>query len=567
MEKEFLKDLFFIGSDEEIEALVAGLKARCLKATNKVLDDGQGHIEKLIFNTENQTYISQTMEEYKECPHCGRLEKVANFKTLPLVSRAWYKKPGSRLYTKEVTVCGTCATEAFKEDFLERGSYMPAEKAAKVYTNEGVKACWKGSQPSGTVCLAKVNGLSVANATCVLTGDYAKVDFEEIFAVHGERGRVYTLLSADFEEALEKGLLEECSSCHQLWLKKLLRDEGKCPECTDMRIWGYHDWPERRTFKHTEGEAVTPQTLYFGTEVETVGPKTNACLVSPCKDVFHLERDGSLPAESFEIISQPMTWEFIEANKGRIEQVFNNLVDAGQKSHETTQCGFHVHVSRDALDGERAIKRILAIVHGMKASMKKFARRDSQRWASFKEGFDGKNFTEAEIDAIDTFGHSVAVNLGNTSSQKNTVEFRIFKGTLNMTTYLATIQFVKNIVAKANSNDVIVRFNDLLEGEYIEQYIQQQAQYRDLHSDEYVNFAQCILGKKIGEFSLSHTKEEFTEIIHCLSAIGGFGEVQIVFHDVDSEETSESSDSEDSSTVEEIPELFDETEDEEGGAE
>lgn len=526
MEKSALKEIFFIGADEEIDAFVADLKARCLKPTDKALKDENGNVlEKLIFNTEDQTYVSQHMKKYQVCPICGKLEEVDEFQTLELVQHAWYKKPGSRLYTKSERVCRDCAANSFQEDYYVPGYYARTENMCVLHMADGTdKWAWKNTRYYGFKALSKVadDGLVVTDNEFVQDGH---PDVEAIYTTNGRLGCFYVMKS----ELENCDFVERCSNCGQLWLKVCLDEDHKCPNCRCMRIYSYHAWDQERTFKSASGEAVGRKTLYFGTEIETEGSTANSACVSPIADIFHLERDGSLGSGSFEMISQPMTWNYIEENRERIEQVFNNLIAHGQKSHETSTCGLHIHVSRAALDGERAEKRILAIVHGMRHSMKKFARRNTSRWASYDERFDGKTFSEERLDRIDKYGHSVAVNCGNTDSQKNTVEFRIFKGTLNITTYLASIQFVKNIVDAANGNAVIVRFNDLLQGEYIERYIQEQSQHRDLNSEEYVNFAQCILGKKLGEFSLNHTREEFQEIVTVLSQIGGFGAVEISF--------------------------------------
>ncbi len=525
MEKTSLKELFFIGSDEEIEEFVGGLKARCLKPTDKAIKDEEGNVlEKLIFNTEDQTYVSQHMKKYQVCPVCGELEEVDGFRTLELTSSVWYKKPGARLFTKSERVCHNCAANKFVENFYDAGHYLPVEKSVTLYRTDGsvAHAPKRDGYYRGFEFLFKFDEQGVLRSSLE---ELIECDSEEAVSVRdGSYGYVRKVRRSD----LDLRYVARCSNCGDWWIRTCLDANGKCPSCSSMKIYNYHSWPESRTFKHGSAESVSNSTLYFGTEIETEGSRANANLVSPLADIFHLERDGSLAAESFEMISQPMTWDFIMENKDRIEETFNNLVAHGQKSHESGNCGLHIHVSRAALDGDRAEKRILAIVHGMRDGMKRFARRSSN-WARYDETFNGKSFDEERIDVIAKHGHNVAVNCSNSESQKNTVEFRIFKGTLNMTTYLASIQFVKNIVDAANSNKVVVRFEDLLVGEYIEKYIQEQARYRDLHSDEYVNFAQCILGKKIGEFALNHTREEFQEIVTVMAELGGFGNVSVSF--------------------------------------
>ena len=66
--------------------------------------------------------------------------------------------------------------------------------------------------------------------------------------------------------------------------------------------------------------------------------------------------------------------------------------------------------------------------------------------------------------------NGVSVNLANS----NTVEIRIFRGTLNPKTYMATIELVKNLVEAANDDRDVVVFGELLNGQYLPDYVSQR---------------------------------------------------------------------------------------------
>ena len=96
---------------------------------------------------------------------------------------------------------------------------------------------------------------------------------------------------------------------------------------------------------------------------------------------------------------------------------------------------------------------------------------------------------------IDHNDHFCAVNVANHErarnshgrNKKDTVEFRIFKGSLNPVTLYATLEFVLNIVAAANSDKAIIHFGDLLKGDHIAQYIAQ----RHAHGVDFNKNAVC----------------------------------------------------------------------------
>ena len=67
-------------------------------------------------------------------------------------------------------------------------------------------------------------------------------------------------------------------------------------------------------------------------------------------------------------------------------------------------------------------------------------------------------------------GHGVSVNLAN----RTTVEIRVFRGTLNPKTYMATIELVKNLVEAANDDRDVVVFGELLNGQYLPDYVSQR---------------------------------------------------------------------------------------------
>lgn len=119
------------------------------------------------------------------------------------------------------------------------------------------------------------------------------------------------------------------------------------------------------------------------------------------------------------------------------------------QSHRAGTCGLHVHVSRAAFgvteaEQDAAIARILYFVEKHWEELLKFSRRTPQqleRWAA------RYGYKEQLRDILDHAkkgygaGRYTCVNLTNT----DTIEFRIFRGTLKLNTLIATLQLVDRI--------------------------------------------------------------------------------------------------------------------------
>ena len=107
------------------------------------------------------------------------------------------------------------------------------------------------------------------------------------------------------------------------------------------------------------------------------------------------------------------------------------LKKAGCKSHDTTTCGLHVHVSRSFFTMSETVKLGL-FVYFNKSRLETFARRTETSYAKFKP------VLRSDLKAA---GHSdrryEAINFENA----RTIEFRLFKGTLNFETFMATLEF------------------------------------------------------------------------------------------------------------------------------
>ena len=156
---------------------------------------------------------------------------------------------------------------------------------------------------------------------------------------------------------------------------------------------------------------------------------------------IYCKHDGSLN-DGFEIVSHPMTLDY-HINHMNWKEIFDRAIKLDYRSHNTSTAGLHIHISRSTLQ-EQAIGRVVFFVEKHWNELVKFSRRtldNLNHWAA-KYATISSTTEETYKKAKDKrMGRYVAVNLEN----YNTIEFRLFRGTLRYKTFLATLQLVDEI--------------------------------------------------------------------------------------------------------------------------
>jgi len=155
--------------------------------------------------------------------------------------------------------------------------------------------------------------------------------------------------------------------------------------------------------------------------------------------LFYIKSDSSLDA-GLEIVTHPATLAY-HLEQFPWEEITNTARSLGYRSHQAGTCGLHVHVSRAALGRsykaqELTISRLLILIWRHWAELWKFSRRRSDNWC--RQQYHEDKVSRYGLDDAKQQGRYTALNLTN----QHTVEFRLFRGTLNMTTLRATLQLV-----------------------------------------------------------------------------------------------------------------------------
>ena len=227
-------------------------------------------------------------------------------------------------------------------------------------------------------------------------------------------------------------------------------DDPYCSDCIELvrsapiKSYGYK--PEPIFYGSND--------LYMGIELEvdkggedSVNADEILSIANAHGKRIYCKHDGSLH-NGFEIVSHPMTLDY-HTSKMNWKYVFETALDLGYMSHNTSTCGLHIHCDRnffgdDDVMQEIVIGRIVYFVEKFWSELVRFSRRTSdalERWAA-RYATISPTTQETFKKAKDKhMGRYVAVNLEN----YETIEFRLFRGTLRYETFIATLQLVHEI--------------------------------------------------------------------------------------------------------------------------
>ena len=250
-----------------------------------------------------------------------------------------------------------------------------------------------------------------------------------------------------------------CSHCEHIFRTDDLiyiesLDESLCSACnTQIRGKCIHDYsyaPEP-IFNKVQWE----QPLYMGVELEVlredgeVGEYAEDLMKflkgQDADSHFYLKHDSSIGDDGFEIVTHPFTLQFAHKNIG-FQKILNWLTKNEFTSEEGGNCGLHVHISRDFFE-ELDITKLRLFFRANMEYLKTF----SERTGSRDRAEDDYHYCEFEKTSL----MDIIRNNNNQEdrywafncfkSSRETVEIRLFRGTLNIKRFIAILQFVDSI--------------------------------------------------------------------------------------------------------------------------
>lgn len=235
-----------------------------------------------------------------------------------------------------------------------------------------------------------------------------------------------------------------CRGCHQTYARRHNQGIHDYSYRPNMR---FHCLPAEKA-----GLARGIAPLYLGFELEVDDPDdekdeedasniaralTRAMNTQGVGDLVYCKHDGSLSDGGFEIVSHPTTFAWWKEHHELLKPIFA-LPREGLRSFQTDTCGMHVHLSRKAFTPMHLYRFLRFFYRNapLIAMTSRRARHNLDQWASLR-----LNATEVKlVKRTASQTRYTAVNLQN----ENTVEIRVFRGTLSPDGFWMNLEFVQS---------------------------------------------------------------------------------------------------------------------------
>lgn len=231
-----------------------------------------------------------------------------------------------------------------------------------------------------------------------------------------------------------------------------------CSNCRQDAI-GIFNYSYRPMFNLTKCDDEPEPNGFYGLELEVDSgryenrKKASKALKQLGRDDFYLKHDGSLNC-GFEIVTQPMSLKY-HLEQFPWHEVSDACISARMRSHNTHTCGLHVHVSRTMFGKTQTTqdlniaKLMLLFDKWWDEKIVPFTRRDTDeinQWAKKPDAeiteIDDETIASEKVARCRRRGRYQAINLQN----NETVELRVFRGTLNVNTIKATLQWTDMLI-------------------------------------------------------------------------------------------------------------------------
>lgn len=215
--------------------------------------------------------------------------------------------------------------------------------------------------------------------------------------------------------------------------------------------------------------------LYLGIELEVGGNddynNVNKFAANYENDFFYIKKDSSIPKYGCEIVTYPATLEYHKHIENKWKKILNGAKKFNFKSYDIDNCGIHVHINKDYLTVNEIAKLDL-FVNKHHELFVKIARRSSKYARFLKKPLYLYGLP------INVNRHC-ALNLCN----QNTIEFRIFKGTLSYSSITAIMELVYCLVHFIKQH----KLNDMIYRDYSETFINYAKSYNFKHLNNYLD--------------------------------------------------------------------------------
>lgn len=306
---------------------------------------------------------------------------------------------------------------------------------------------------------------------CECCGERTDDRYIERYSVYGNGWCSICDKCAEEEYVTCEGCGDLVPSDEAVWSE---RDwEYYCPDCAPSRSENLHDYGHTHGsyFWLADGTKVSDwaltadlgNRLYLGIELETDDNDDDADLADDIarefdEDMVVCKEDGSLHNNGVEIVSQPMEAMF-HINGGMWDRIAEIVRSHGGTSYDAGTCGLHIHMSRSFFyDSHDAAYRIDRLFHRFKREMVNFSRRTSFSYCRLEDDdlADIKTVEERKKVWYEKKRFGDRYQAVNDDRWNPTIELRLWRGTLNMETFKATVELTAGIaiICKTMSDEL-----------------------------------------------------------------------------------------------------------------
>jgi len=234
--------------------------------------------------------------------------------------------------------------------------------------------------------------------------------------------------------------------CHEDYGRWCDDEEWRCDSCANdwetehensSGVIGYHEFNSDRYSPHRVNPNDPEEKLLMGVELECDDGEFD------CNDftwwteekdnLVHFEHDGSLSDDGVECITMPCSLRY-HKEKMRWDDLCSRLNGCGFHSHNTSDCGLHVHMNRDALTPIQIVKMDVFCNRGVA-----FWSQIGRRKVIFNGNYDPSKMAKKDKGLRRYESHDSRYQVLNTCNS-DTVELRFCRGTLNVETILGTLE-------------------------------------------------------------------------------------------------------------------------------
>ena len=265
-----------------------------------------------------------------------------------------------------------------------------------------------------------------------------------------------------------------CNCCGEVYNNDYYAEDGYCQNCyieeEENGLYNYSYKPDTKFYG--DGD------LFFGIELE-IESEGNSIYdaVQSLPNFVYAKADSSMN-DGMEVVSHPTSWQWLQENKDKWDKILD-LRDSGFLSYKTDTCGMHVHMSKKAFSTLHLYK-FLKMFFENQSFITTISRRKSSnlaQWASLQS--DESIVYKARKKGCEN--RFTAVNLQNSDS----VEVRIFRGTLSPVEFWRNIEFCKAVYEFTKDASI----KDITTDEF--------CKYAVEHKKEYPNLEQFLVDKNL----------------------------------------------------------------------